>query len=304
MARRRPRQWKQDLKANEAKDLEDANQRIEGNKSSSVIATNGSQEEDPPLVDEPTVADMLKNQHVSDGVITEFNDFRDKVRSGYAADPVLSKVLSNTDQPKAFRVENGLLYKKGTDDSIVLCIPNDRELITVLLNQGHEMREVVRLHGLPSSIVSDRDPRFTSTWWQNLHKLMRAKLLMSTSFHPQTDGQTERANCDVGQIFRAVVRHDQKDRARKISMTEFAINASVSATTGYAPFEPNGGYMPSMITELKSDSVVPKGSRHLLRILLATSLRHTMLSSKLKCSKHSRRTRNGVMNPLLRKATW
>jgi len=55
-------------------------------------------------------------------------------------------------------------------------------------------KEIVHLHGLPSSIVSDRDSKFTSKWWRELHKTLGAKLLMSTSFHPQTDGQTERTN--------------------------------------------------------------------------------------------------------------
>ena len=121
------------------------------------------------------------------------------------------------------------------------------------------LREIVRLHGLPTSIVSDRDSKFTSKWWRSLHKLLGAKLLMSTSFHPQTDGQTERANRTIGQIFRAVVRHDQKDWVDCTPMAEFAINSSVSGTTKYAPFELNGGWMPSMIKEIRSDEVVPKG---------------------------------------------
>ncbi|GLB44699.1 putative retrotransposable element tf2 155 kda protein type 1-like [Lyophyllum shimeji] len=123
------------------------------------------------------------------------------------------------------------------------------------------LREIVRLHGLPSSIVSDRDPKFTSRWWRALHKLLGAKLLMSTSFHPQTDGQTERANRNVGQIFRAIVRSDQKDWVDRTPMTEFAINSSVSGTTRFAPFELNGGFMPSMIKEIRSDDIVPKGVR-------------------------------------------
>jgi hypothetical protein len=120
-------------------------------------------------------------------------------------------------------------------------------------------REIVRLHGLPSSIVSDRDSKFTSKWWRELHRILGTKLLMSTSFHPQTDGQTERANRSVGQIFRTVVRHDQKDWFDRVDLTEFAINASVSRVTKYAPFELTGGYMPSMIREIRADGVIPRG---------------------------------------------
>ena len=68
---------------------------------------------------------------------------------------------------------------------------------------------------------------------------------MSTSFHPQMDGQTKRANRNVGQIFRAVVHHDQKDWVDQVNLTEFAINASIAKVTKFALFELNGGYMPS-----------------------------------------------------------
>ena len=109
------------------------------------------------------------------------------------------------------------------------------------------LREVVRLHGLPSSIVSDRDSKFTSRWWKELQRILGTKLLMSTSFHPQTDGQSERAIRNVTQILRTLVHPDQKDWVEKVDMVEFAINSSVSESTGYAPFELSGGYMPSMI---------------------------------------------------------
>ena len=52
--------------------------------------------------------------------------------------------------------------------------------------------EIVRLHGVPSSIVSDWDPRFTSTFWESLNKVLGTKLRLSSAYHPQTDGQTER----------------------------------------------------------------------------------------------------------------
>ena len=62
------------------------------------------------------------------------------------------------------------------------------------------VKEVVRLHGLPDCIVSDRDSKFTSMFWRETHRILGTKLLMSTSFHPQMDGASERVNRSVGQI--------------------------------------------------------------------------------------------------------
>ena len=106
------------------------------------------------------------------------------------------------------------------------------------------LKEVMRLHGIPESIVSDQDTKFTSIFWKELHRLMGSKLLMSTMFHPQTDGATEWANRSIAQILRIVVLNDQKDWSSKCPMVEFAINSSINATTGYAPFELDHGYMP------------------------------------------------------------
>ena len=105
------------------------------------------------------------------------------------------------------------------------------------------LKEVVRLHGIPESIVSDRDTKFTSIFWKELHRLMGSKLLMSTMFHPQMDGATEKANRSIAQILWTVVSNDQKDWSRKCLMVEFAINSSINATTGYAPFKLNHEYM-------------------------------------------------------------
>ena len=102
----------------------------------------------------------------------------------------------------------------------------------------------MRLHGTPESIVSDRDTKFTSIFWKELHRLMGSKLLMSTTFHLQTDGATEQANGSIAQILHTVVSNNQKDWSDKCRMVEFTINSSVNATTGYAPFELIYGYMP------------------------------------------------------------
>ena len=106
------------------------------------------------------------------------------------------------------------------------------------------LKEVMRLHGIPESIVSNRDTTFTSIFWKELHRLMGSKLLMSTVFHLQTDGATERANRSIAQILSTVVSNDQRDRSDKCPMVEFAINSRVNTTTGYAPFKLNYRYMP------------------------------------------------------------
>ena len=67
------------------------------------------------------------------------------------------------------------------------------------------IREIVRLHGVPVSIVSDRDPRFTTHFWKSFQKAMGTRLTMSTAFHPQTDGQSERTIQVLEDMLRACV---------------------------------------------------------------------------------------------------
>ena len=116
------------------------------------------------------------------------------------------------------------------------------------------LKEIVRLHGLPQSIVSDRDPKFTSAFWRELHRMMGARLLMSTAFHPQTDGTSERTIRLINQVLHSMVNPDQLDWIEKIPITEFALNSSVSATTGFAPFELNYGYLPRTMAGIQTDT--------------------------------------------------
>ena len=99
------------------------------------------------------------------------------------------------------------------------------------------LKEVVRLHGIPKSVVSDRDTEFTSIFWKELQKLMGTKLLMSTAFLPQMDGATEQANRLIAQLLQTIVNNHQKNWSEKCLMVEFDINSSVNATTDYAPFK-------------------------------------------------------------------
>jgi hypothetical protein len=98
------------------------------------------------------------------------------------------------------------------------------------------LREVVRLHGVPKSILSDRDPRFTAHFWQSFWLRLGTTLTMSTAYHPQTDGQTERANRTLETLLRSVVNFEQDDWDDHLPLAELAINNAQQSSTGSTPF--------------------------------------------------------------------
>ena len=98
---------------------------------------------------------------------------------------------------------------------------------------------VFKLHGLPRELVSDRDPRFTAEFWRAVFRLLGTRLKMSTSDHPESDGQTERANRVLEEILRGYVQ-SFPGWSSFLSMAEFAINNSVHASTTHTPFFVNG----------------------------------------------------------------
>ncbi|XP_058726596.1 uncharacterized protein LOC131597956 [Vicia villosa] len=97
--------------------------------------------------------------------------------------------------------------------------------------------EIVRLHGVPSSIVSDRDPKFTSRFWKAFHQEMGTNLNLSTSNHPQTDGQTERTIQTIEDMLRACILEIGGSWKDNLPLIEFAYNNSYHASIGMAPYE-------------------------------------------------------------------
>ena len=104
---------------------------------------------------------------------------------------------------------------------------------------------VFRHHGLPSSIVSDRDPKFVSHFWSALLNLLCIERKMSSSYHPQTDGQTEIINRQIEQMIRCYINHKMNNWNELLPLLEFAYNDSVSQSTSFTPFYLNLGYNPS-----------------------------------------------------------
>ena len=99
------------------------------------------------------------------------------------------------------------------------------------------IKEIVRMHGVPVSIVSDRDPRFTSRFWHSLQKALGTKLSFSTAFNPQTDGQSKRVIQVLEDLLRACDLDLKGNWDDYLPLVEFAYNNSFQASIGMAPFE-------------------------------------------------------------------
>lgn len=105
-------------------------------------------------------------------------------------------------------------------------------------------KEIVRLHGIPKTIVSDRDVKFLSYLWKTLWHKLGTKLLFSTTSHPQTDGQTEVTNRTLGTLLRAIISKNLKGWEDCLPTCELAYNWTTHSTTNHSPFEIVYGFNP------------------------------------------------------------
>ena len=111
-------------------------------------------------------------------------------------------------------------------------------------------REIVRLHGIPKTIVSDRDAKFLSHFWRSLWNKLGTKLLFSTTCHPQTDGQTEVVNRTLSAMLRAVLDKNLRRWEDCLPHVEFAYNRATHSATKMCPFEVVYGYVPKAPIDL------------------------------------------------------
>lgn len=113
-------------------------------------------------------------------------------------------------------------------------------------------REIYKLHGLPLSIISDRDTRFLGHFWRSLWKLLGTSLDMSSAYHPQTDGQTEVTNRSLGNLLRCLVGDNIKSWDNKLCQAEFAHNHALNRSLGYCSFQVVYGVIPRAPLDLSS----------------------------------------------------
>ena len=133
-----------------------------------------------------------------------------------------------------------------------------RKNITAVATAQLLWQHVVRLHGVPKAIFSDRGPQFTANSWRELWRLTGTKLNYSSAYHPQTQGVVERMNAVVGQTLRCLIHetNDVKKWEILLPTVELAINSLPNASTGFTPFFLNYGYEPvAPIQLLRGDEV-------------------------------------------------
>jgi hypothetical protein len=168
------------------------------------------------------------------------------------------------------------------------------------------LTHVVRSHGLPRKIVSDRDARFTGKFTTAIMTALGTRQAFSTSFHPQTDGQTERMNRTLEEVMRHYVspRHDDWDD--HLPMAEFAVNSAVQESTRQTPFFLNYGRQPlsPVSCQLPGEITNPAGKAWYETLQTAlTDARQALLSArdrqKTLADRHRREERFAVGQQVL-----
>ena len=135
----------------------------------------------------------------------------------------------------------------GKDTILVVCDRLSKMMHFVATIEGILVEGLVRLlrdnvwklHGLPESVVSDRGPQFVAELTKELNRMLEIKTKLSTAFHPQTNGQTEKMNQELEQYLQFFIEHRQKDWPEWLAAVEFAINNKVHIATKVLPFMAN-----------------------------------------------------------------
>lgn len=135
------------------------------------------------------------------------------------------------------------------------------------LETAHLMTQhVFRLHGIPLDIISDRGPQFTSQVWKAFCRGVGAAVSLTSGYHPQSNGQTERANQDLESALRCVAARLPSSWASHLTWVEYAHNTLISSATGFSPFMVNHGFQPPLFPSQESEVAVPSVRAQLRRV--------------------------------------
>ncbi len=152
-------------------------------------------------------------------------------------------------------------FSKATHFIPLPKLPSARETATIVLDH------VFRIHGLPVDVVSDRGPQFVSKFWTEFCRQLGATASLSSGYHPQTNGQAERANQDLERVLRCVASAEPSSWSSRLTMVEYVHNSLPVSSTGLSPFQCCLGYQPPLFPSQESDAVVPSAHVFIQRCL-------------------------------------
>jgi len=149
-------------------------------------------------------------------------------------------------------------------------------------------KEIFRLHGISKDIISDRGTLFTSEFWKQYTKEMEVERKLSTAFHPQTDGQTERTNAILEQYLRAYINYQQDNWNQLLPMAEFAYNNGYQETIKTTPFFANYGIHPEYQTigHTMTGQITPSNEISKLHEMLREEMSEAQLRHKENYDQH------------------
>lgn len=172
-----------------------------------------------------------------------------------------------TDLPLSRHGNDSIVVFVCMFSKMIRCIPivkaiNAEEMARIFI------LEIYSKFGLPEAIISDRDVRMTGNFWPSFFRVLGTRLSMSSAFHPQTDGQTERMNRSLEEMLRAYVGPRQDDWDDLLPLMEFAYNNKEHTATGFTPFYLNLGRHPhtSLTRSLQVESDVPSVEDYIKRM--------------------------------------
>jgi len=149
---------------------------------------------------------------------------------------------------------------------------------------------VLRLHGFPRDVVSDRGPQFTSQFWKAFCSLIGATVSLSSGYHPQSNGQTERLNQELETCLRCLVSQNPATWSTHLIWVEYAHNTLPSSATGLSPFQCAYGYQPPLFPDLEREVSVPSAHALIRRchrtwsrarqVLLQSSARYKRMADR------------------------
>lgn len=161
------------------------------------------------------------------------------------------------------------------------------------------LQRILSNHGMPKEIISDRDKLFTSKFWTSLTRQLGSKQKMSTSYHPQTDGQTERINQIVEQYLRFYLNYQQDNWVELLPLAQFAYNSARTSTTEQSPFFANYGHEPQAYHEEIIGPEAPTATKKTQQIKeIQNEIQQHLLFIQQRMAKYANRKR--IEGPILK----